>query len=521
MLAACVLASCAARASTVHDPNTLISLVRTDGATMNPLFSQTVEDALVYNALVFESLTYIGADYLPHPLLATQWSHSPDGKEWTVDLRRGVRWSDGQPLTSKDVVFSYEALSDPKTASINYGDLQAVKRVWAEGPYRVHFQLAGPNAEFVDSLMGNEAMILPEHILGKVAHDRLRFTGFGQHPVGSGPYMLQRWQHDSQIEFVRNPYAWRRPHIDRIVIYTIFNDQSEMEAVANGSADLIDDLSSTQYRELQRIAPHVVLHTFGSVYIDVTTPNLRRPGLDDPVVRRAMMYGQDRKAVVDGLFAGLVPVVDNLIPPALTHWYNPHVVKYPYDPAKARALLDADGWKPGPDGVRRRGKTRLSFELLLNQGSATQTDEMLTIVADMKDIGVDLRLRQLDFPSMVSREFEGNFDLAAEGFGGSTDPDLTSVLATQSFAPAGGNTTRFSNPAADRLMAAGVRELDDAKRRVIYDKLQALVAEQVPYFYQYGRFAGVASAQRVDFGPRGLLQSPLCYFDVEDWSLRP
>jgi peptide/nickel transport system substrate-binding protein len=146
---------------------------------------------------------------------------------------------------------------------------------------------------------------------------------------------------------------------------------------------------------------------------------------------------------------------------------------------------------------------------------------MLTIVADMKDIGVDLRLRQLDFPSMVSREFEGNFDLAAEGFGGSTDPDLTSVLATQSFAPAGGNTTRFSNPEADRLMAAGVRELDDAKRRVIYDKLQALVAEQVPYFYQYGRFAGVASAQRVDFGPRGLLQSPLCYFDVEDWSLRP
>ena len=118
-----LLAGCAGRADAQRDPDTIISVTRTDGATMNPLFAQTVQDGEDYAQLLYESLTYIGADYLAHPRLATSWTHSPDGKLWTVELRHGVRWSDGQPFTSKDVVFTYDAIADPKTGAISAGDL--------------------------------------------------------------------------------------------------------------------------------------------------------------------------------------------------------------------------------------------------------------------------------------------------------------------------------------------------------------------------------------------------------------
>jgi peptide/nickel transport system substrate-binding protein len=510
------LTGCGSRGAAPREPGTITSVTRTDGATMNPLFAQTVEDALVYPQLIFESLSYTGTDYLAHPRLATSWSHSPDGRHWTVELRHDVRWSDGQPMTSKDVVFTYNALIDPKTIAISSGDLVYLQRITADGPYRVKFDLKYPSATFTINGMGVEASIVPEHILGKVPHDRLRFTDFGEHPIGTGPFKLERWLHDSETDFVRNPYAWRPPHIDRFIVRTIFNDQSALEALENGSVDLYDDLGSSQYKQLDAY-PQIYRQTFASLYTDVTLPNTRRPGLSDVNVRRAMMYGQDRAALVKGFFDNRVPIPDGLIPIGLTHWYNPHVVKYAYDPAKARAILDAAGWKVGADGVRRRGNQRLAFELLLNQGSALLTNIMIAFCSDMQAIGIDVSLRQLDFPSMVAREYKGNFDLIAEGFGGATDPDMTAVLSSTQYPPAGNNTTFFTDKTMDELLKRGLTELDDNKRRAIYDQVQVETAKQVPILWQYGRFAGYARSAHLQLDPKTTLQSPLLFFNIEDW----
>jgi peptide/nickel transport system substrate-binding protein len=513
------LGGCSAGANSQRDPNTLVSLVRTDGATMNPMYAETVEDGEVYAQLLFDGLSYIGADYLPHPRLATSWSHSPDGRHWTVDLRHDVRWSDGVPFTSKDVVFSYRTFLNPKVGYLDIGTIKYIDKVTADGPYRVHFDLAYPSAVFTLEALGED--LIPEHILGKIPPDRQRFSSFGEHPVGTGPYTLQSWQHDSEVVFVRNPYAWRKPKIARIDTRIIFNDQSEMEALANGSADLIDDLSSTQYQQLQRIAPHIKLMTFPSLYLDVVEANVRRPGLSDVAVRQAMMYGYDRKAVVDGMYEGKVAVASDLIVPSLKHWFNPAAPTYPYNPAKARAILDAAGWHVGPDGIRSNGKTKLSFELMLNQGSAVLTDEMLTFTQDMHDIGIDVRLRQLDFPTLVQRTFAGNYDLTANGRGGVVDPDLTTILSSSQMPPNGANTTFYSDPIVDRDLKLGLTSLDDAKRRGYYNEMQMELGKTLPILPQRTRFSALAYDRRLVLDPKTTLQSPLLYFNVQDWSLQP
>ncbi len=517
LVAVLALGGCAASAATHRDPNTLVVLTRADGATMNPMFATTVQDGSIYGQLLFDGLSYVGADYLPHPRLATSWSHSADGLHWTVDLRRDIKWSDGVPFTSKDVVFSYRLFLNPKTGFLDFGTVKNITGVTADGPYRVHFALKVPNAIFTLGPLGEN--LLPEHVLGKIPPDRQRFSSFGEHPIGTGPYVLKSWQHDSEVVFERNPYSYRPPKIERIDYRIIFNDQSEMEALANGSADLIDDLAHTQYEQLQRIAPQVKLMTFAPLYVDVIELNLAHPGLDDVVVRQAMMYGYDRVAIAHGLYDDKVPVPDNLIVASLKHWYNPNVQKYPYDPAKARALLDAAGWKVGTDGVRSKGTTRLSFELLLNQGSALLTDEMLTFIADMKDVGIEVNLRLTDFASLSARTFTGKYDIIADARGGVVDPDLTAILSSDQMPPNGANTTHYKDARVDRDLRLGLVTIDDKKRRAYYDDMQVELAKTLPILPQVGRFAASGYSPRLYLDPKTTLQSPLGWYDVEQWKI--
>lgn len=514
----CAIAGCSGSSAATRDPGTLVAVLGADGATMNPLYATTVQDAAYYG-LVFDALTTIGPDYGPRPWLATSWTHSDD-LHWTVELRHGVQWSDGKPFTSRDVVFTYKLMANPKVAYLGSSDVDYITRVVPDGPYRVHFTLAHPSALFVSNAL--EEPMLPEHILGSVPPDRQRFSSLGEHPVGTGPYLLQSWQHDSEAIFVRNPHFWRGPaKIARLDFRVIFNDQAQLEALENGSADLIDAIGSTRALQLQHDAPQIVLQTFPSLYINTVEINQRRPTLSDLAVRQAMMYGYDRAAVVHGFFGDRIQIADDVVAPALTRWYNPHVKRYPYDPVKARALLDGAGWKLGPDGVRQKGRLRLSLELLVNQGSAGIIDELLAFVADMRAVGIDIALRQLDFTSMSSRMYAGKFDLAADARGGTTDPDWTAVFASWETPPAGANTTFYKDPIVDRDLRAGIRLVDYAKRRPLYDQMQARLAETLPMLWWYTGYAATAHAKRLKLDPKVTLQSPLIWYNVADWILEP
>ncbi|HEV3155891.1 MAG TPA: ABC transporter substrate-binding protein [Candidatus Baltobacteraceae bacterium] len=502
-----------------HQPNTLVVIEGADAGQMNPLFANSAPEFL-YFGLILESLSGTGPNFSVIPWLARSWTHTPDGLHWTVNLERGVRWSDGMPFDSKDVVFTWKTMQDPKVGFPYAGQFAYIKKVMPLGPYRLRFDLAQTNALFESLALGSP--ILPEHILGKIPPERQRTSTFGQHPIGTGPYQLASWQHDSEAVFVRNPHWWHgTAKIPRIDFRIILDDQARVEAIENSSADLYDSMSAIDYEEIKHDAPHLHLLHLPDLFSIFVEPNLRRPGLSDLQVRRAMMYAWDREAITNGLLHGDAQEVNSIEPRALTHWYDPHVQGYPYDPRRAATILDAAGWRVGSDGVRRKNGVPLSFEMLLPAGQILAAEAAAEFQADMQAVGIAVAVKQLDYSTFIQRLNTLNFELAYTGWGGSSDPDEFTFLDSSQLAPIGNNLTGYKNPIVDRALRLGLTTLDPAKRRLAYNRVQEVTAQTLPVLWGYDEFYRAAYSSRLQLHPESALPDLSLWYDVYDWSLSP
>jgi peptide/nickel transport system substrate-binding protein len=510
------LSGCAASAKT-RDPNTLIILERGDGDTLNPLFSSNAYASL-YQSLIFDGLTMFGDDFTIVPDLATSWKSTPDRLHWTVELRRGVRWSDGAPFTSKDVVYTWQAMLDPKTGFFYRGQFTYIKSVTAEGPYRVRFDLQTKNALFITEGLGSA--ILPEHILGKVPHSQLRMTNFGEHPIGSGPYTLQSWHHDEDVTFVANRHWWGGSEsVRRIVIEVVLNAQSGIEAMEEGAADIDDTIVPSTFETFQQSHANLRLVRIPDLFLDMIELNTTRPGLSDVRVRQAMMYGWDRKDLDARFYHNDEQVATSITPVGLRRWYDPDVKMYPYDPERARAILDKAGYLPGPDGVRQRGKARLAYTLSLTGTSLENFGAEFQ--ADMRAIGIAITVKNIDFATAIENDEKGDYDATAEAWGGVPDPDEETLLGCDQFPPNGNNDMRFCDPRLTRDLVLGLQTLDYAKRRKLYDEVQRRVAEDVPVLYSGFRYYEDAISPRVHFDLKKALPDQSFFRNVQHWKLGP
>ncbi len=517
--AAATLAGCApsAAAGLHRDPHTLVVVEPDDANSMNPLFANNAASFLYYG-FIFEGLSGAGPNFSVIPWLATSWTHTPDGLHWTANLRRGVLWSDGVPFTSKDVIWTWKAMLDPAVGFLYGGQYGYVGKVSALGPYAVRFDLKTRNALFEAQGLG--APILPEHILGKIPAAQQRTSSFGQHPIGTGPYLLESWHHDDNVVFVTNPRWWRgAPKIPKLEFRIVLNNDARMDALEDGSADLIDNMVAADYRSLKQQDPKLEFVHLPGLYSDFLLTNLRLPGLSDLDVRRAMMYGWDRERVTNGLLHGDAVVDDSIVPVGLPKWHDPNVTHYPYDPARARAILDAAGWKPGSDGVRRKGNVRLSFILTLPNGSVGATDEAAEFQADMKAIGIEIAVKQLDYATFIDDTNDFKYQLALTGWGGTTDPDEFTFLHSSQLAPAGNNSTGYKNAQVDRDLVAGLQTVGDAKRKPYYDDMQRVTSATLPVLWAWDGYFRAAYSPRLHIDRKLMLPELNFWWNEYDWRL--
>lgn len=431
---------------------------------------------------MYDGLVNTDPDFNVVPWLARSWTISKDGLTYTFHLRRDAKWSDGQPLTADDQVFEYQLTTNPATSAPYKADYDIVSSVTAPDKYTVVYRLKEPNAPFLTSVVGGLPHVpLPRHIYAKYPPSALKNMDFSKNLVVSGGYLLKEWQHDDHLLLVSNHNWWHgRPYIDQVYIKEYESNPAALIALQHGDVDTAYFLSTPMWLALKDDSRYNLIHNPADNF-NQDVVNMRNPILRDVQVRRAIMYGWDRKTEADKLFHGEdVPAVSP-IPWAQKWAFDPSTENaYPFDPQKAGQILDADGWKMGPDGYRHKNGQQLHFTSGEIAGSEISVKSFELFQANMKSTGVKTDAVSLEFNVFYQKEQQGQFDLDGGGFGGGADPDPYIFLSSKSIPPNGLNYGAYSDPVMDRLIDKGRHETDRTKRIAIYKKLQQRFVDQLP-----------------------------------------
>lgn len=399
------------------------------------------------------------------------------GMDVTWKLRPSVKWHDGVPHTSADVKFTVDAINkgDWKPESVDGFDrissvdtpdaLTAVvhyKEVYA--PYRLQF------------VRGT----LPKHILLDKNIDAA--SEYNRKPLGTGPYRVVEWKTGEYILLEGVPNYWRGaefPKIKRLLFKFLPNTTTRINQLKSGEVQLVALVPWDKVRELRGL-PNVRLNTVvGNGYEHVSLNQKHFTPFAELAVRRAMAHAIDRNLIVNTLLDSLVRVVNGPIQP-LSNAYEKDVVTYPYDPARARALLDSGGWKAAADGIRVKDGKRLAFTMITQSGFAIRENVSQALQKQFRDVGIDASIRLIDGTSISSVWFKGDFDAMLHWWQSGADPEITLFFAADRTPPAGRNVNYFRDDSLTTMLYASDRTANEADRIALLKQAQRRVAMLVP-----------------------------------------
>jgi peptide/nickel transport system substrate-binding protein len=464
-----------------------------------------------------------------------KWVGDGDDKhlEVTFKLKKGFKWHDGTPVTSKDMKFHWELIMNPKfkvddrsteqkVQEVKIVDEQSATYVFHSAKQARAAAASGfkglPAADFASWKEAKEpvaeplymlvASILPEHILGKVDAAAIETHEFTRKPVLAGPYKFKEWVPDQTITLEAVPdYPLGAPKISTVVFRIIKDTNAQLAALKAGEVDVVTqvqgpDLDKAPELDALASAGYKTHYIAGTPWehIDLNLDNVH---LKEKAVRHALVHGIDREQIVARLLNGKSKVAHSWVQPGLPPWaWNESVLpKYPYDVNKAKALLSEAGYTAGPDGILTKGGNKLSLKLSTTDAALRKSVGQV-IQAQLKTIGVDI---QLDFlPGRGLFENNGplrtrKYDLGLYTWLSQMNPDREDYLHSRNVPSeknnaAGNNYMGYSNPKADELISKGASIIDEKDRAPIYHELQKIVMEDLPFIPLFQRV--VVAVQR-------------------------
>lgn len=456
----CTLAGCHRQPV---DPATVTVVIESSPANLDPRIGTDAHSERI-DELIFDSLVKKDAHFNLQPDLAVRWE-MPNPLTYIFHLRHGVQFQNGQPLTSRDVKWTLDSMRNHSLHTAKYQAYRNIASVEAPDAYTVIIRMKQPDA----SLLWN----VSDGAFGVVPYGS--GTSFQQHPIGTGPFRFVQQEVDKDVVLERNPRSWQGvPKIDRLIFNVVPDGTTRALELRKGSADVEQNALTPDMTWSLRRDPKLAIATAPGTEVQYLTFNLRDPYLRNVAVRRAIAFAMNRRLIIATLLRGEARPADSLLPPG--HWaYDGDVTHYGYDPAKARALLDAAGYKPGRDGIR--------FHLEMK----TSNDEGARLLAmalqqQLRAVGIALDVRSYEFATFYSDISHGAFGIyGLRWIGGNEDPDIFRyAFATSSFPPRGANRGHYSNAEVDALLQAAATESDPQKRRKAYVRVQEILAGDVP-----------------------------------------
>jgi peptide/nickel transport system substrate-binding protein len=480
---AVALGSTATFAQTPKRGGTAVMVIGTDPLSLSPDTTNSVPDVDT-GCLLYDGLIRFKTGFGIVPSLAKSWDITKDGLTYTFHLV-DANWQDGKPVTSGDVKFTLLEVSSkygPRFAAAG----KFIDSIDTPDPKTVVIHLKKPFGPFLFSLACEQnAAIMPAHVLQGT--DLLKNPAILSNPVGNGPFKVTEWVRGDHLTLTRNPDYWIKgqPYLDRVIVKIIPDPANRVLALRSGDVDFIvpDYMPLSSVQMLQKM-PQFSVQEVSYPDDDIIILNTKDPkvaALSKPDVRQALYTALDRKFIHEKVFYGLGSIPRSSFDTRL--WaYNPAVdyeKMYPYDPAKAKKMLDAAGYPAGADGTRFT--VRLAFEgdrpEWLEAGQA--------IKRFWEAVGVHVDLVSADRPVILNKVYSDyDYDATLQTYTTLGDPALgiarTYVTSSIKQGTTFNNASQYSNPEVDKLFDQGRDAATQAERKAPYDQVQVILAHDLP-----------------------------------------
>ena len=425
------------------------------------------------------------------PRLAERWEWAADSLSIVFHLDPDARWHDGRPVRASDVRFTHAIYRDPTVASPHAEVIRNVDSVSVRDSVTAVVWYARRNPEqFFEAT--HQLQIIPEHLLGGIPRRELATSTFVRSPVGSGRFRFVRWNPGATIEIIADTANYRgRPKLDRVIWSIAPDPMAATTKLLAGEADFFEALPREQVAELEK-NPQLRTLRYPQLAYTFIGFNTRNPLFADRELRRALVMAVDRQKVVRSVFDSLANVATGPFireaAPAL-----PPIPQIEYDTARARATLDSLGWRDANnDGVRERAGRPLTFSLLVPGTSAFRVRMALLLQEELRKVGVDMKIEQLDFNVMSERQNARRFDAIFGGWVLDPSPSgIRQTFTTQATTGGGYNYVHYTNPVFDAQVDSAGKSMDPEQTRRHYARAYEIIVQDAPVMFMY-EFQGLA-----------------------------
>jgi len=431
-----------------------------DNTTMDPHLSTAAVDRQVYNN-IYGKLFDIDMKFGIVPQLVQSWEVKSGGLVYVFKLRRGVKFHDGTDFNADIVKWNFDRMRDPALASPRRSEIAPVKDVKVVDPYTVEITLSAPFAPFLSVLTDRAGMMVSKAAVEKFKDD------YARNPVGTGPFRFVEWVKDDHLTIKRFDGYWEKglPYLDEVIYRPIPDQSVRFTAMRTGQVDFMHqiapkDVAAAKGEKGLKVSEIPSLWWQGMHLNNQTAPFTSKP------IRQAIWYAVDRTVIQRIAYQGLGTPAWSPFPSSM--WaQDTDFTDWRRDPAKAKAKLAEGGMANG-----------FSFTV---KGLPAQVQELQIIQAQLKDVGLDMKIEQLEFGKLLADLNSHNFVALRIGWSGRPDPDGNAHSFLHS--KGGLNRVRYSNPKMDELLDAARTEGDQAKRKALYAQVTRIAAEDAPYIW--------------------------------------
>lgn len=450
---------------------------------LNPLLTTDASSSAVVSQ-IFSGLLRVNESLELEGNLATHWEVLNGGRRLVFHLRRDVKWHDGVPFTAKDVLFTFNAILDPKTNTVRRSD-------YIINGKPIQFSSPRPDTVVVDlpspyaPILYRMAMeILPAHLLGNAD---INTASFNRRPIGTGPFRFVTWRPNQFIQLdAYSGYYLGTPALKTILFRVIPEYNVAKALLIKGDIDVLDGVSALDIAQLKK-RPDLRVVTYDELLYSYMGFNLKNPHLSNRLVRQAVAHAIDRQAMIKMVLIGKGRVAD--LPVSPLSWASPsNPFHYAYQPTKSIQLLQEAGYRRNPAGDWVKNGSPLSFTILVSKGGKAGPKNAEIIQRYLKSVGIKVMIQQLEWQSFLSiitnKQDPKAFDMCILSWSLSPDPDAYSIWHSSQY-PRGFNFVAYQNKRVDTLLEEARSTVHQPTRARIYHEAFRIIGEELPYLFLY------------------------------------